>query len=139
LISSAGGVAAIGLAVAMVDGLLTFLPANIAGYAISSSPDSAVLAFTMGLCLLTGTGFGLIPALQSTTPDLAPALKDQAGSITGDGAQFNFRKAAVAVQVSLSLLLLIGAGQFLRSLANLRLIDPGFRTANVVQFSLAPR
>jgi len=139
ILAAAGGLAGIGLAKIMVTGLLAFLPANLTGYAISSSPDYSVLAFTLGLCLITGIGFGMVPALQSTNPDLAPVLKDQAGSMTGDGAQFNFRKVAVAAQVALCLLLLVGAGLFIRSLANLRSIDPGFRTSNVVQFSVAPR
>ncbi len=139
LLAAAGGAAGIFLAAVMVRGLLAYLPTNLTGYAISSSPDYPVLAFTLALCLITGTGFGLVPALQSTKPDLAPALKDQAGSITVDGAQFTFRKLAVASQVALCLLLLIGASLFLRSLANLRSIDLGFKTANVVQFSVAPR
>ena len=139
LLAAFGGAAGISLAAVMVRGLLAYLPANLTGYAISSSPDYPVLAFTLALCLITGTGFGLVPALQSTKPDLAPTLKDQAGSITADGAQFTFRKLAVASQVALCLLLLIGASLFLRSLANLRSIDLGFKTANVVQFSVAPR
>jgi predicted permease len=143
ILSASGAAAGIGIAVVMVNGLLRFLPANITGYDISSSPDYPVLGFTLALCFVTGIGFGLVPALQSTKPDLAPVLKDQTGngigSIRGDGAQWNFRKAALAVQVTLCLLLLIGAGQFLRSLANLRSVDPGFRTSNVVQFSVAPR
>jgi putative ABC transport system permease protein len=77
-------------------------------------------------------------ALQSIKPDLAPTLKDPAGSITLDGAPFIFRKLAVASQVALCLLLLMGASLFLRSLANLRSIGLGFKTANVVQFSVAP-
>ena len=140
MLSIAGGAAGIGLAVVMVEGLLRFLPANITGYAISSSPDYRVLGFTLGLCIVTGIGFGLAPALQSTRPDLAPALKDQGGSGSGvGGAQLNIRKAAVVAQVALCLLLLIGAGLFLRSLSNLRSIDPGFRTSNILQFSIAPR
>src|SRR5216684_1915269 len=99
LLAAAGGAAGIFLAAVMVRGLLAYLPTNLTGYAISSSPDYPVLAFTLALCLITGTGFGLVPALQSTKPDLAPTLKDQAGSITADGAQFTFRKLAVASQV----------------------------------------
>jgi predicted permease len=139
LLSGAGAVAGIGVAVATSKGLLTFLPANITGYGISASPDLSVLGFTLGLCLLTALGFGLVPALQGTKPDLAPNLKDQAGNITGNGAQFSFRKLTVLLQVALCLLLLIGAGLFLRSLSNLRSIDPGFRTTNLLQFSVAPR
>ena len=139
ILSGVGAVAGIGLAVLMLNGLVTFLPASITGYAISASPDLSVLGFTLGLCLVTGLGFGLVPALQSTKTDLAPTLKDQAGNISGDGAQFSFRKATVAVQVALCLLLLIGASLFLRSLSNLRSIDPGFRITNLLQFSVAPR
>ena len=143
VLAACGGAAGAGLAMLMAKGLLAYLPTNLTGYAISSSPDYAVMGFTLAVCFLAGAGFGLVPALQSTRPDLAQALKDQAGSIMGgrigDGAQFSFRKLAVTAQVALCLLLLIGAGLFLRSLANLRSIDPGFRTGNVVQFSVAPR
>jgi predicted permease len=139
MLAAGGGVVGIGLAVVMVRGLLTFLPTTITGYAISSAPDYRVLAFTIALCGITGFGFGLVPALQSTKPDLAPTLKDQSGDRRSEGAQLNFRKLAVVAQVALCLLLLIGAGLFLRSLANLRSIDPGFRTSNILQFSLAPR
>jgi predicted permease len=139
LLSLAGGVAGIGLAILMVRGLLGFLPLNVSGYAISTSPDPGVLAFACGLSLATGILFGLVPALQSTKPDIAPTLKDQAGNIMGGSGQVGFRKVLVAAQVSLSLLLLIGAGLFIRSLANLRSIDPGFRTDNIVQFTLNPR
>ena len=139
ILSGAGAVLGIGLAVFMLKGLLTFLPPNITGYGISASPDLSVIGFTLGLCLLTGLGFGLVPALQSTNPDLAQTLKSQAGNIAGEGAQFGFRKATVAIQTALCLLLLIGASLFLRSLSNLRSIDPGFRTSNLLRFSVAPR
>ena len=86
------------------------------------------------LSLLAGIAFGLVPALQSTQPDIAPTLKDQAGSVAGGGAQIGFRKLLVAFQVTLSLVLLIGAGLFIRSLANLRVIDPGFRTSAMAQY-----
>jgi predicted permease len=129
ILAIAGGVAGILFAGAMVRALLAFLPTTVTGYAISSAPDASLLAFTSALSLLTGIGFGLVPALQSTS----------AGTLRGDRAQWSFRKLAVAFQVALCLLLLIGAGLFLRTLANLRAIDPGFRIGNVVQFSVAPR
>ncbi len=138
LLSMAGGIAGIVLAIVMVRALLAFLPNTTGGYAISSSPDSRMLAFTFGLSLLTGIAFGLVPALQSTKPDIAPTLKDQAGNVIG-GSQVSFRKLLVAAQVTLSLLLLIGAGLFIRSLGNLRSLDPGFRTSNLVQFRVSPR
>ena len=139
LLSTAGGFAGIGLAVLMVKALLAFLPANISGYTISSMPDYRMLGFTLAISLLTGIVFGLVPALQATRPDVAGTLKDEAASVTGGSGQLSFRKVLVALQVTLSLVLLIGAGLFIRSLGNLRLLDPGFRTANIVQFNLNPR
>src|SRR5207253_2756016 len=88
---------------------------------------------------LTGIAFGLVPSLQATNPNIATTLKDLAGNVMGGAAQAGFRKALVAAQVALSLLLLIGAGLFVRSLSNLRTLDPGFRTQNLIQFSVNPR
>jgi predicted permease len=138
LLSTAGGIAGIAMAVFMVQGLVAFLPSRISGYAINASPDGVMLAFTFGLAVLTGLGFGLVPALQSTRPDIAPTLKDQAGNVMGGAAQVNFRKVLVAAQVGLSLLLLIGAGLFIRSLGNLKSLNPGFQTGNLIQFAISP-
>ncbi len=138
LLSAAGGAAGVALAVAMVQGLVAFLPSRISGYAIAATPDGRMLAFSFLLALLTGIGFGLVPALQSTRPDIAPTLKDQAGNVMGGAAQVTFRKVLVAAQVGLSLLLLIGAGIFIRSLGNLKSLNPGFQTGNLIQFSVAP-
>jgi predicted permease len=139
LLSALGGAAGLAFAVLMVKGLLAFLPGTLTGYAIASSPDWRMLGFTFALSLATGVGFGLVPALQSTRPNIAPTLKDQAGNVMGSGAQVTFRKVLVAAQVMLSLLLLIGAGLFTRSLSNLHSVDPGFYTGNLVQFSVNPR
>ena len=137
LLSVAGGVAGILLAVVMARGLLAFLPAGLVGYSIAASPDGRMLGFTCALALVTGIGFGLAPALQSTKPDIAPTLKAQAGNVAG-GAGVGLRKILVAAQVTLSLLLLIGAGMFARSLANLRQLNPGFQTGNLIEFNIAP-
>jgi len=139
LLSSMGGIAGMGLAVLMVKALLAFLPANISGYTISSTPDYRMLGFTLAISLLTGILFGLVPAFQSTKPDVAGTLKDEAASVAGGAGQLSFRKVLVALQVTLSLVLLIGAGLFIGSLGNLRLLDPGFRTGNLVEFSVNPR
>jgi len=122
-----------------VKGLLAFLPATLSGYTISSAPDYRMLGFTLGISLLTGILFGLVPALQATRPDVSGTLKDEAASVAGGGGQISFRKVLVALQVTLSLVLLIGASLFIRSLGNLRRQDPGFRTTNLIQFDLAPR
>jgi ABC-type antimicrobial peptide transport system permease subunit len=75
VLAACGGAAGVGLAIVMAKGLLAYLPTNLTGYAISSSPDYTVMGFTLALCFLTGAGFGLVPALQSTRPDLVPTLK----------------------------------------------------------------
>src|SRR6185312_1485333 len=126
------------IAIPMVKALLSWLPANLTGYTLTSTPDWRMLGFTLAISLATGILFGLAPALQATRADVAGTLKDEAASVAG-GGQLNFRKALVALQVTMSLVLLIGAGLFLRSLGNLRYVDPGFRTKNMVQFSINAR
>jgi predicted permease len=118
--------------------LMRLLPSDTISLRLSTTPDLRVLGFTIAVSLLTGILFGLLPALQSTRPDVAPTLKDQVGGIVGGGAQVRFRKGLVMAQVSLSLLLLVGAGLFVRSLGNLRDLGPGFPTGNLVSFNLDP-
>ena len=103
----------------------------------AADPDPRVAAFAVVLSLLTGVVFGLVPALQSTRPDVYPTLKSESGVVKGKGA-FRFRKGLVVAQVALSLLLLVGAGLFTRSLMNLRNLDPGFKTESVVTFAVNP-
>ena len=131
LLALAGGAA--GIAVAAWSGriLLRFLPD--AGTALSTSPDLRVLAFAVALSLVTGVLFGLVPALQATRPAIAPTLKDQASNISSSA---RLRNALVVSQVAVSLLLLVGAGLFARSLYNLREVDPGFRAAHLTQFTI---
>jgi predicted permease len=136
-LSLAGGLAGLALAIWMDRALLSFLPTGDSPLIISTMPDWRILAFNMGVSLLTGIIFGLVPALQSTRPQLAGTLKDQVGSIVG-GSSVGLRKALVVAQVTLSLLLLIGAGLFIRSLKNLKDLDPGFHTANLVGFAVDP-
>lgn len=104
---------------------------------ISAAPDARILAFTFGVTLFTSILFGLIPALQASRPDVAPTLKDQAGAVIG-GSNVLLRKVLVTAQVTLSLLLLIGAGLFLRTLMNLRDLGPGFRTEQLMTFDVDP-
>jgi predicted permease len=137
LLALAGGAAGILMAMWMDRGLLDFLPQGDSPLTISTTPDLRILAFTIGVSLLTGILFGLAPALQSTRPHLAGTLKDQVGSIAG-GTSVALRKSLVAAQVTLSLVLLVGAGLFIGSLRNLRDLDPGFRTANLLEFAVDP-
>ncbi|HEV1286459.1 MAG TPA: ABC transporter permease [Bryobacteraceae bacterium] len=137
LLSMAGGAAGLLLAVWIDETLVSFLPSVTNTLAISATPDWRVLGFTVGISLLTGIIFGLVPALQATRPDLAPTLKDEVGAITST-ASIGLRKTLVVAQVMLSLLLLVGAGLFIRSLKNLKSLDPGFKTRNLLTFAIDP-
>jgi predicted permease len=137
MLALAGGVAGLALALWMDRMLVAFLPTGNSAITILTTPDLRILLFSLAVSLLTGVIFGLIPALQSTRPQLAQTLKDQVGSIAG-GSAVGLRKALVAGQVTLSLLLLIGAGLFIRSLKNLKDLDPGFHTSNLIEFAIDP-
>ncbi|HMV49098.1 MAG TPA: ABC transporter permease [Blastocatellia bacterium] len=99
--------------------------------------DWRVLGFTLGLSLLTGIVFGLAPAWRSTKVDLTPALKDS-GRSSSVSSRSLLSRGLVVLQVALSLLLLVGAGLFLRTLVNLQRVDPGFNTRNLLLFGITP-
>ncbi len=94
-----------------------------------------VLGFTLGVSLLTGLLFGLVPALRATKTDLASSLK---GSRRTTGGVSRLSKGLIVAQVGLSLMLLIGAGLFIRTLSNLQKIDLGFNQENLLTFALQP-
>ncbi len=132
-----GGALGVVFAMTIDRALIAFLPRGSSSLAISTTPDWRILAFSAAVSIVTGVLFGLVPALQATRPHVAGTLKDQVGSIAG-GTSVMLRKGLVAAQVTLSLLLLIGAGLFIRSLRNLKDLDPGFKTANLIAFAVDP-
>ena len=136
LLSLAGGAAGLLLAYWSTDALLAALPIDPARLALSPSPDGRVAAFTLALCLLSTLLFGLYPALQSSRPALVGTLREEAGSLAGGRSQARVRRGLVAAEVALSLLLLVGAGLFARSLHNLRRLDPGFDPRPLLTFFL---
>jgi predicted permease len=136
LLAFAGGAAGVALSLIGAPLVLGFFVNPETPQPVSTSPDLRILAFTFAVSTLTGILFGLTPALKSTRPSLAPTLKDHAGSVLG--GQARLRKALVATQVGLSLLLLLGAGLFLRTLDNLLAVDIGFKTRSLVSFSVDP-
>jgi len=143
LLSAAG--AALGVLVAFwgATGLAGFLSAN--SYhpmELDLHPDATVLLFTVGLTLLTGIGFGLAPALRGTRINVAPALKENSGSLSAashvGSRRFGLGNSLVVAQVALSMVVLIGAGLLLRTLEKLKNINPGFDTRNILLFSVDP-
>ena len=89
------------------------------------TPDTNVLGFSLTVSLVAGVLLGLVPALQSTNPDLASTLKDETAG-GGQHGKITVRNLLVVAQVVVSLVLLVGAGLFLRSFAQIQSVDPGF-------------
>lgn len=137
LLSIAGGAAGMLLAIWLDTYLVSVMPQGSSPLPIQATPDLRVFGFTLLVSVMTGVLFGLVPAWQSTNSDVASTLKDQAGSVTSTSA-VTFKKGLVVAQVTLSLLLLIGCGLFIRSLHNLKTLDPGFQTTKLIAFAMNP-
>jgi predicted permease len=138
VLSIAGGIVGVGLAIGLTRTLLALVPSQGQPLLISGHPDLRILAFAFGLTLVTGIVFGLLPALRASRPDPWTTLKDTLGSIAGTGGSLFLRKGLVTAQVALSFLLLFGAGLFVRSLQNLRTTDTGVALDNLVMFQVSP-
>jgi len=143
LLSFAGGALGILLAYWGAYSLGAFVSAYTdSPLAVDVSPDWTVLAFTAGTAVLTGILFGLAPAFRSVRVNVAPTLKANSTNVSSDTHAGNRRLglggALVVGQVALSLVVLIGAGLLVRTLANLKSIDPGFDTRNVLLFGVDP-
>jgi predicted permease len=111
--------------------LLEFIPSGDGTINLSTVPDTRVLLFTLAISVVTALLFGLAPAIGAGRFELVPNLKEQ----TVAGGRGGVRRLLVAAQVFLSVLLVAGAGLFVRSLINLRTLDPGFKTSQVLSFS----
>jgi predicted permease len=96
-----------------------------------------VLGFTAGVSLLAGVGFGLVPALRATRIDLAGVMKESSRSVISSRSLLS--RALLVVQVAISVVLLVGAGLFLRTLHNLRHVDVGFNPTNILMFRVNPQ
>ncbi|HKN25558.1 MAG TPA: ABC transporter permease [Candidatus Acidoferrum sp.] len=105
-------------------------------------PDWRVFAFTLSVSLLTGLLFGVAPALRSTRIDLTPALQENASTLPGGVRHsrkgLHFGGGLVAAQIALSIIVLVGAGLLVRTVQNLRAVDPGFDAQNILIFGIDP-
>ena len=143
LLAVAGGALGVILAYWASDVLLAFMSSGRDPLILHVSPNLSVLGFTVVVSVLTGVLFGLAPALRGTRLDLTPALKEGGGKIVGSGApsrglHLELGKALVVAQVAMSLLLLIGAGLFVRTLTNLEGENIGFDRRNLLLFGIDP-
>jgi len=132
LLSAAGGLAGSLLSVWATEGLLLM---NKLPRAREIGLDITVLGFIAGVVLLTTLLFGLSPALQVSRVNISDALKE--GSLSSGGNRFQFRNVMVIAEIALSIILLIGAGLMIKSLARVLGVDPGFQSKNTLTVQLS--
>ena len=131
----AGGAVGLALSPLLAKGLLHIMQSG--ERSLSASPDRNVIVFCFLISVGASVLFSLAPILQFYRPRVTEALKQQTG--TGAISHARFRRLTVGVQVGLSLVLLVGAGLFSRTLANLKSVDVGFVTDHILTFQLDPR
>ena len=127
LLSGIGGLLGVGIA---------YWGKSLLPFGQNASIDARVVAFVAGVSVLTGLLFGVVPAIRATGVDLAGAMKESSRSVTGGRTWLS--KGLLVLQVAMSLVLLIGAGLFLRTLNNLRSVDVGFNANNLLMFRINP-
>ena len=142
-LSLVGGVLGILLAIWGTRAIVTIFASNSdQPFGFSPGINGRVLFFTFVAAVLTGIIFGIAPALRGTRSDLIPALKEGTRSSAAEGRAggrwFNLGNGLVIAQVALAVVVLVGAGLLVRTLRNLRNVDPGFDTHNLLTFELDP-
>lgn len=143
LLALVGGIAGLLFAFWGTDALIALMGGGADSIRLNVSPDPHVLAFTGAISVLAGILFGLSPALRSTRVELTPALKEATGEslLVSTGHRvfpLQLGGALVVAQVSLSLLLLVGAGLFARTLLNLERVNVGFDARDLLLFGIDP-
>jgi macrolide transport system ATP-binding/permease protein len=118
------------------DLLVLFFPAQGVPLKLGAEIDPRVLAFSAMVCVISTLLFGLIPAFQTSRIDLVSSLKAESGGVVGGRRRAWGRSSLVLVQVSLSFILLVGAGLFIQSLRGIRNASPGFTTQGVLTSSV---
>ncbi|HEY6446438.1 MAG TPA: ABC transporter permease [Acidobacteriaceae bacterium] len=136
-----GGALGLGLAFWVTRGLIHLIVQGATNTALAASPDLRVLAFTFGVCLLTGILFGIAPAWRSARNQAIGTLNAQSRTMTGAGGRGGrlLPRTLVVAQVTLSLVLLMVAGLFLESLNMLRSQDLGFNSSNLLIVPTNPK
>ena len=134
LLASAGGVAGLLVASWTMPLLVSLLPA-VAGSQVSTDPDWRAAAFALAATVAATALFGILPALHGSRV-AAGALRESAG--TTSRASLRSRRALVIAQIALALLLVTASSLFVRTLYNLKALDPGFRTEGLLSFAVDP-
>jgi predicted permease len=132
-----GGVLGLGAAAVGIRFLIWLLAGGSEDFSLRAELDWRILAFTVGVAFATGILFGLAPAIQATRIDVTPALKEtRASAPRRHGRRIGLSQFLVVSQIALSLLLVLGAAIFVRTLANLHSVDLGFNRESLLTFSL---
>lgn len=137
LLGLAGGVLGIAVAPQISHLLIRMIWTGSNETAFTVSPDLRVLAFNFGVALVVSVLFSLAPALQFWRPNAIDALRQRSSLVAGQA--LHLRRASLIAQIGVSLLLLTGAGLFVRTLHNLKSVDVGFSTDHLLTFSIDPR
>ncbi|MGB2671311.1 MAG: ABC transporter permease [Candidatus Acidiferrum sp.] len=138
LCALAGGVMGVLLGTWLMRILTPIVVENAGIKGLTENLDPAVLGFAIAATLFSGVFFGLIPAWRVTRMNVTDVIKDQGSTSSASVSHVGFRKLLVAGQVAFTILLLVGAGLFVRSLWNLRNQDLGLKTDHVITFSIQP-
>lgn len=136
LLSVCGGVLGLGIGYLTMAGLKAAVPPFSFPRESTIGMDTRVLSFTLVLSVLTGILFGLVPAVQSTRPNLAGSMKEGGRGTSSGGARQRVRGALVVAEVALAFVLLTGAGLLIRSFFEMQQVNPGFDPTNVVTAGL---
>jgi predicted permease len=137
LLAVLGGGVSIVVAHWTLNGVTAMLPPEETS-TMAFSISTMAIVFTGVLSIGTGVLFGLVPALQSTRPDLVTELRNNSGKLSGSRSAARFRTSLVTAQIALSMALLISAGLFIKSLQNVSKVDLGIRIDNMVTFAISP-
>ena len=137
VIGVAGGVTGVLLAPIAIQTILQRLVSADETAPFSAGIDARILVFNFVVALGVSLFFSLAPALQLRRPDLTSAMGQKSG--TQSGGLLSFRRAVVCLQIGLSVLLLVGAGLFVRTMQKLRAFDVGFTTTHLLTFGINPR
>ena len=135
LLAFAGGLLGIGMAPVAIRVLIAFLPRNTAATGLKASVDMHLLLFAFLVSLATGLLAGCMPALQAGRKSLESSLRERGG--TGSGG-LSLRRGIMTAQIAFSLILVVGAGLFVRTLSGLLAKGTGFDTSSLISFGIRP-
>jgi predicted permease len=139
LLASIGGLAGLAFAYWGSSILVAMIQRGNTPILLDPRPDMTVLGFTAAICLLTGLLFGAAPAIRAARVELAPTLKQSASNLGSGHQRMRLTRLLVVSQIALSVVLLFGAGLFVRTLVNLEMQNVGFARDNLLLFGIAPR